>query len=89
MRIYGCTFSFVPAVLMTAMTFFAMTVIPTFAFAELGIRGAVSAYFFGKLTIDVLPVLNATFSLWLVNLAIPSIAGAFFIFNFRLGKRRT
>lgn len=89
LRIYGCTFDFQSAILMTAMTFFVMTVIPTFAFAELGIRGAVSAYFFGKLTIDILPVLNATFSLWLINLAIPALAGAFFIFNFRLERKRS
>ncbi len=89
LKIYGCTFEFADAMLMIAMTFFVMTIIPTFAFAELGIRGAISAYFFIKLTIDVLPVLNATFSLWLINLAIPAIAGAFFIFNFRIGKKRT
>jgi hypothetical protein len=89
LKIYGCSFGVSSALVMIAMTFFVMTVIPTFAFAELGIRGAVSAYFFGKLTIDVLPVLNATFSLWLINLAIPAIAGALFIFNFRLEKRRT
>jgi hypothetical protein len=72
--------------LMIAMTFFVMSVVPTFAIAELGIRAAVAAYFFGKLTIDVLPVLNATFSLWLINLAIPALAGSIFIFHFRLEK---
>ncbi len=86
LRAYGSAFELLPCLMMTAMTFFVMSVVPTFTIAELGIRGAVSAYFFGKLTPDVLPVLNATFSLWLVNLALPALAGAFFIFDFRFEK---
>jgi hypothetical protein len=86
MRIYGSSFPLLPCMMMISMTFFVMSIVPTFTIAELGIRGAVSAYFFGKITIDVLPVLNATFSLWLVNLAIPALIGAFFIFDFRFEK---
>ena len=84
--VYGCDFGFFPALLMISMTFFVMSIVPTFTIAELGVRGAVSAFFFGKLTIDVLPVLNATFSLWLINLALPALIGAFFIFHFRLER---
>ena len=88
LRVYGSTFDLFPGIIMVMMTFFVMSVVPTFTFAEIGVRGAVSAYFFGKITIDVLPVLNAAFSLWLINLAIPALAGAFFIFHFRLEKDR-
>jgi hypothetical protein len=87
-RIYGCTFELTSAAVMIAMTFMVMTVVPTIVFFELGIRGAISSYFFGKLTYDIFPVLNATFSLWFINLAIPSIAGALFIYNFRFERRR-
>lgn len=89
LRLYGAYFPLADGMLMIAMTFFVMSVVPTFSFAELGIRGAVSAYFFGKLTLDVLPVLNGTFSLWLINLALPALAGAFFIFHFRLEKNES
>ena len=87
LRIYGCTFQFLQGFLMIAMTFFVMSVVPTFAITEIGVRGAISAFFFGKLTNDVLPVLNATFSLWLINLAIPALIGTFFIFHFRLESK--
>ena len=86
LRAYGSYFSAGEGILMIAMTFFVMSVVPTFTFAEIGIRSAVSAFFFGKLTVDVLPVLNAAFSLWLINLALPALLGAIFIFNFRLEK---
>ena len=86
LRVYGSPINLFQGFLMISMTFFVMAVVPTFAIAEIGVRGAVSAYFFSKITIDILPILNATFSLWLINLAIPALAGAFFIFHFRLGK---
>lgn len=88
LRVYGSTFDLFQGIIMVMMTFFVMSVVPTFTFAEIGVRGAVSAYFFGKITMDVLPVLNAAFSLWLINLAIPALAGAFFIFHFRFEKDR-
>ena len=87
LKIYGSTIEFFPCLLMIVMTFFVMSIVPTFTIAEIGVRGAVATYFFEKLTIDVLPVLNTTFSLWLINLALPALIGAFFIFNFKLGKK--
>lgn len=83
---YGSYLPILPSLLMIAMTFFVMSVIPTFTLTELGVRGAIAVYFFGKLTIDVVPVLNATFSLWLINLVVPALLGAVFIFHFRLEK---
>ena len=86
LKLFGSTLLLFPSLVMSAMTFFIVTVVPTFTITEIGIRGAVSAYFFGKLTSDVLPVLNAVFSLWLINLALPAIIGSIFIFNFRFEK---
>jgi hypothetical protein len=86
LKLFGCNLNTLEGLMMISLTFFVMSVVPTFTIAELGIRGAVAAYFFSKLTIDVLPVLNATFSLWLINLVIPALAGAIFIFHFRLEK---
>lgn len=88
LSIYGCDLPVLTSLLMSSITFFVMAVVPTFAIAELGIRGAVSAYFFSKVTIDVLPVLNASFSLWFINLAIPALAGAVLFFHFRLENKQ-
>jgi uncharacterized membrane protein YbhN (UPF0104 family) len=87
-RMYGGAIAFVPAVIMIAMTYLVLTIIPSMALVEFGIRGAAAAYFFSAITIDILPVLNAVFSLWLINLAIPALAGAVFMLNFRIGKTK-
>jgi uncharacterized membrane protein YbhN (UPF0104 family) len=88
-RIYGGGIAFVPAVIMIAMTYLVITIVPSMTLVEFGIRGAAAAYFFSEITIDILPVLNAVFSLWLINLAIPALAGAVFMLNFRIGKTRS
>lgn len=84
--LFGCYLPVWEGMLMISMTFFVMSVVPTFTLTEIGIRGAVAAYFFGQLTMDVFPVLNASFSLWFINLVLPALMGAGFIFSFRLGR---
>lgn len=88
-RMYGGTSEFIPSVIMIAMTYLVITIVPSMTLVEFGIRGAAATYFFSKITLDIVPVLNAVFSLWLINLAIPALAGAIFMLNFRLGKSRT
>ena len=87
-RIFGGHFPLSSTILMSAGTFFVIAVVPTFTLTELGIRGAVAAYFFGYLTTDLLPVLIAVFSLWVINLAIPALLGALFMLNFRFVKNK-
>ncbi len=88
-RIYGGDTAFIPSVIMIAMTYLVITIVPSIALVEFGIRGAAASYFFSTITLDILPVLNAVFSLWLINLAIPALAGAIFMLNFRIGKTRS
>ena len=88
LRIFGVHGSFAEEVLLINMIFFVMTLIPTFALAELGVRGAVATYFLSKISFDSLAILNASVSLWLINLVIPAIAGIIFIFQFRFSTSK-
>jgi len=83
LEVFGVQGSFAEEVLLINMVFFVMTLIPTFALAELGVRGAVATYFLSKISLDSLAILNASVSLWLINLVIPAIVGIIFIFQFR------
>ena len=87
-RIFGGVLPAKSAMLMTMCTFFVMTVVPTFTLTELGIRGAIASHFFSYLTPDLLPVLIAVFSLWIINLALPALIGSVCILNFRLSGRK-
>ncbi len=71
--------------------FLVMTVIPTIALSELGIRGSVAMYLIGFYIHDAagvfdlssLAVVAASTILWLINLAVPAIVGTLFVFNLR------
>ena len=61
---------------LSALSFFLITIIPSIALGELGVRGGVNIAVFGFggwMSSDVLMV---TFALWFVNLVIPALLGA-------------
>lgn len=62
--------------LLCALFFWAMAVIPSIALAEIGIRGAVSLYLFGSLSTNAAGITLASFLLWGINLVLPALAGA-------------
>ncbi|MEO8085564.1 MAG: lysylphosphatidylglycerol synthase transmembrane domain-containing protein [Bacteroidota bacterium] len=73
-------------ILLINMIFFVLTLVPTFALAEIGVRGAVATYFLSRVSPDSLAILNASVSLWLINLVTPALIGIAFIFQFRFNK---
>jgi len=60
--------------------FLAKSIIPSFSFlSDLGIREFSALIFFESFGINILPVLSASLSIWILNIALPSIAGLYFI----------
>lgn len=73
---FGLSVSYLESISLITLTFFAMTVIPSFAFADIGIRGAAATFFFSYITADLTPVVYSTVALWLINLVLPAVIGA-------------
>lgn len=67
-----------------ALFFWIIAVIPSFALAELGIRGNVSLYLFLHFSSNTVGVLAATSGIWLLNIVLPSIFGSILIMRMRL-----
>jgi uncharacterized membrane protein YbhN (UPF0104 family) len=88
LKIFGVEGSFFTVLLLINMVFFVMTLVPTFALAEIGVRGAVATYFLSKVSYDSLAIINASVSLWLINLVVPALLGIIFIFQFRFSRVR-
>ncbi|MFN5334366.1 MAG: hypothetical protein ACK5BV_04170, partial [Bacteroidota bacterium] len=65
-----------------------MAIIPTIAFAELGIRGKVALWVAGLYTNQVMAVATGTVFIWLINLMLPAIIGTFFIWNLKLKNKQ-
>lgn len=64
-----------------ALFFSLLAVIPNFALAEIGIRGALALFLFHVPEKDSAAVFLATLVLWLTNLALPALTGAGFWFR--------
>ncbi|AFD08238.1 lysylphosphatidylglycerol synthase domain-containing protein [Solitalea canadensis] len=69
------------SMVMISVIYMVQSILPTFAFFDIGIRGAAATYFFGFLVGDVETVnlLAAAFGVWLLNLIIPSLLGVYFV----------
>jgi hypothetical protein len=76
--------SFQDGLLLAFVFFLFIAVIPSFAFAELGIRGKLSLILFLPFTSNALGIIMATFGLWCINLLLPALAGYFILLKNRL-----
>lgn len=79
-----------------SVVYLLMTIIPTIALTELGVRGSVSLFVFGLYfeTLNVwseqigLGVISASSVLWLLNLAFPALLGTFFVYSLRFFRNK-
>jgi uncharacterized membrane protein YbhN (UPF0104 family) len=93
-KIFGVDITFSYSFMMVSLIYLAMAAIPTIALTELGIRGSVALYFVG-LYFDVhnpagqndLGIITASSMMWLINLAIPAIFGAIFVFRLKFFRK--
>lgn len=95
LRAFAVDIPYLNAMIIIGVIFFAITMIPTVAIAELGIRGSVSLFLVGVYIgyPEAMPdgmamgVVAASTSLWLINLAFPALIGAIFAFNLKFFRR--
>ncbi len=95
LRMFMIPIPFFQGFVIITLIFLIMTFLPTIAIVELGIRGSVSLYFFGLFfakagiqSIDhELGTLAASSTLWLINIAVPALMGAIFVFNLKFFRK--
>ncbi len=87
-KMFGAQVEIFPSLVMISMTYLVITVVPTFLLTEIGVRGAAAVYFFSLVGNDNVPILNAVFALWIINLALPALIGAVLMIDFKFGKEK-
>lgn len=95
LKAFGIAIHYANAMLLIAMVYLLMTIIPTIALSEIGIRGSVSIYVFeswmqlsGSWSDSAaLGVVTASSLLWLVNLAFPALIGLSFVFSLKFFRK--
>ncbi len=86
LQIFGIDAGLVNSLVLIALTFFMTSAIPTFALSEIAVRGLASVYFFSTITSDVVAIITASITLWIINLAIPALIGGMFIWDLKFFK---
>lgn len=66
-----------------SVSFLVMAAIPTFAIAELGLRGKVSLIFAGLFSANKAGIIFTTAGIWFINLIIPAIIGSLLILSIK------
>jgi hypothetical protein len=90
----GLNFTAVQCILVIPVIYLVLAAIPTVALTELGVRGSVSVFLFGLVAgsgvLDAeasLAVVSASTLIWLLNIAVPSLAGVLVIFRLKFFRR--
>jgi hypothetical protein len=93
--LFEVNIGYLPAMMLIAISYLILTLIPTLALTELGVRGSVSYYFFGLYfsmaglwtEATGMAILAASTSLWLINLALPALLGTLFVYRLKFIRR--
>jgi len=71
-----------------SILYLVMAIIPSFAIADLGIRGKFSTELLSLYSTNIVGILGTTFGIWFINLFIPALAGSYFIITKKVFKER-
>lgn len=85
---YGAHAPLGPGAAAIAGTFLLKSLVPSLnALADVGVRELSATHLFGLLGEPVLPVLSASLSLWVLNIALPSTAGLIFVLRLKVLRK--
>ena len=71
-----------------ALIFLVMAIVPGFAIADVGIRGAVALSIVTVFSANSVAILAGTAGIWLLNLVIPALIGSLLLLTIKLFKER-
>jgi uncharacterized membrane protein YbhN (UPF0104 family) len=83
LKIFGISTHLFQSLVLISLYFLFITLIPTYALSELGVRGSVAIVLFCNSTTNCSAVFASSLLLWIINLAIPALIGTFFVFQLK------
>lgn len=95
LRLFGVSLPPAEAMILIPVIYLVMTLVPSVALVDLGVRGSVSLYVIGMyfsrhdpgIPYSDLAILAASAMIWLINLVIPAILGTFFVFQLKFFRK--
>jgi hypothetical protein len=71
-----------------SILFLVLAIVPSFAIADLGIRGKCSIELLAHYSANTIGIIGTTFGIWFINLFVPAIAGSILILSTKIFKER-
>ena len=71
-----------------SILFLVLAIVPSFAIADLGIRGKFSTELLSTYSANTVGIIGTTFGIWFINLFIPALLGSFLILSIRFFKEK-
>jgi hypothetical protein len=88
LTVFNVTIQWLDAFALISVLLMLLSIIPTIAFAELGIRGKLSLILFGLVSNNMVGMVVAAAGIWLINLILPAIAGTLFILGIQIFRNK-
>ena len=86
LHLLGVDFGYFEAMILITSMYLLASIIPTISIFDVVIKGSVALYIFGLAGINQLPVLSCILLMWLLNFALPSVFGSYYVLNFNVFK---
>ncbi|MEO6455452.1 MAG: lysylphosphatidylglycerol synthase domain-containing protein [Ginsengibacter sp.] len=80
--------SFIEGFWIISVLFLVLAIVPSFAIADLGIRGKFSTELLALYSANTIGIIGTTFGIWFINLFIPALAGSILILSIRIFKEK-
>ena len=87
LKLFAVDIIYFDAIILTMVMLFVISVIPTIAITEIGVRGSVALFLFGLISTNSAGILSATFVMWIINLVLPAIIGTICVFTLKFFRR--
>ena len=87
LQVFGVDVSYIDAIILATVMLFVISVIPTIAITEIGVRGSVALFLFGLVSANTVGILSSTFVMWTINLLLPALIGTIFIFTLNFFRK--
>lgn len=71
-----------------SILFLVLAIVPSFAIADLGIRGKFSTALLSIYSMNTVGILGTTFGIWFINLFVPAFAGSILILGIKFFKEK-
>lgn len=87
LQVFEVHIAYTDAIVLIMAMLFVISVIPTIAITEIGVRGSVALFLFGLVSANTVGILSATFVMWIINLLVPALIGTAFIFTLKFFRK--